>query len=111
MKNVMKKCAAALLALTMVATATPALENQNETVVYARKKKSAKSKKAIAKKYIGKPITALIRKIGRPTRSQISSSCNSAGYYEGLYQFKGFKVVTRSKTKSKKSVQIIKKVR
>lgn len=112
MKSVLKKIAAAALALTMAATVTPALEKQNDTVVvYARRRKSAKNKKAIAKKYKGKPVSSLIRKIGRPTIQQVSSSCNSAGYYEGVYQWKGFKVITRSKTKSKNSPQIIKKVR
>lgn len=112
MRVLMKKCLAAMMALTVASTtAIATYENEGAVVVEAKKKLSVKQQKAIAKKYVGKPITSLVRKIGRYKRGQVSASCNSAGYYEGLYQWKGFKVKTRSKSKSKSSVQIIKAVK
>lgn len=111
MKALLKKCLAAVTALTVASTTAVATYENEGAVVVEAKKLSAKQQKKIAKKYVGKPINALVRKIGRYKRGQVSASCNSAGYYEGLYQWKGFKVKTRSKSKSKSSVQIIKAVK
>jgi hypothetical protein len=71
-------------------------------------KKQKKSKYEIAKKYVGKKVKSLIKKIGKPSSTDIGPADDDPEAKEGIYYWSGFYVT--AETKDQDSPMIVKEV-
>lgn len=58
-----------------------------------------KKNKKTAKKYVGKKLTSLVKKIGKYKKLTKAKSCYYSGEYDGIAEYDGFKVYCHTKNK------------